>query len=111
MAAHVRTYSRLTKEVLTLLGAHIRLARKSRRMSEKKLADRIGVARSTLRAIERGDPGVAVGLVFEAAVIVGVPLFVSDASRIGTEIERVGDKLALLPHSIRQPRKESNDDF
>ena len=57
---------------------------------------------STLQKIERGDPTVNIGLVFEAAVIVGVPLFVPDRSRLAPYLERV-DKLALLPKSIRRP--------
>ena len=48
---------------------------------------------------------------FEAATLLGVPLFVEEPSRLASQIERVGDKLALLPQSIRRPRKEVNDDF
>ena len=64
-----RPYSRLTKEALTLLGAQVRLARKRRRMTEMELAERAGIARSTLQLIEKGDPRVEIGLVFEAATL------------------------------------------
>ena len=106
-----RSYSRLTGDALALLGAQIKLGRKSRRMPEKDLAARVGVARSTLQKIERGDPTVNIGLVFEAAVIVGVPLFVPDRSRLAPYLERVSDKLALLPKSIRTSRTAVRDDF
>ena len=61
-----RTYSAITKEALRLLSLQIKMARKERRMTEAELAERIGVARSTVQLIEKGAPTVAVGLVFEA---------------------------------------------
>ena len=106
-----RSYSRFTQEALALLGTRIKLGRKSRRMSEKDLAARVGIARSTLQKIERGDPAVNIGLVFEAAVIAGVPLFVPDRRRLAPYLERVSDKLALLPKSIRTSRTAVHDDF
>lgn len=111
MAEHIRTYSPATQEALHLMGGQIRLARKQRRMSEADLAARIGIARSTLQLIEKGHPKVEIGLVFEAATLLGVPLFVDEPSRLSSKIERVNDKLALLPKSIRRPRKEVKDDF
>lgn len=94
-----------------LLGKQIRLSRKTRRMSEHEFAARIGVARSTLQLIEKGDPKVEIGLVFEAATLVGVALFVPEATSLGPQIARMDDKLALLPHSVRPPRKQVKDDF
>jgi len=110
-AMPTRTYSRLTMEALALLGKQIKLARKSRRMSEKELAARVGIARSTLQKIEQGDPQVEIGLMFEAATITGAPLFEPEKTSLAPKLERVDDKIALLPHSIRKPRKEVNDDF
>lgn len=111
MAEHLRTYSRTTREALILLGQEIRLARKQRKMTEMNLAERIGIARSTLQLIEKGQPKVEIGLVFEAAALLGVPLFVDEPSRLAPEISRLDDKLALLPRSVRRPRKEARDDF
>ncbi|EQB33260.1 hypothetical protein M529_05555 [Sphingobium ummariense RL-3] len=111
MAEHLRTYSRTTGEALALLGRSIRLARKQRKMSEVDLAARIGIARGTLQAIEKGQPKVEIGLAFEAAALLGVPLFVDEPSRLAPEISRIDDKLALLPQSVRRPRSEPRDDF
>lgn len=111
MPSHLRTYSRLTHEALTLLGKQVRLARKQRRMSAADLAARIGIARSTLQLIEKGDPKVEIGLFFEAAVLNGVALFEPDVSSLRGQTERVDDKLALLPQSVRRPRREVKDDF
>ena len=111
MPAIPRSYSRLTEEALLLLGKQIRLARKRRRMSERDLAARIGIARSTLQLIEKGSPSVAIGLVLEAAVLTGVDLFVPDATTLAPQLERTEDKLALMPRSVRRPRREVDDDF
>ena len=109
MLSTLRTYSHLTEEALLLLGKQIRLARKRRRMSEHDLVARIGIARSTLQLIEKGHPSVAIGLVLEAAT--GVDLFVPEATTLAQQIERTDDKLALMPGSIRKPRREVDDDF
>lgn len=111
MSTTPRSYSRLTGEALRLLAGQIRLARKSHRMSEMDLAARIGVARSTLQLIEKGSPSVAVGLVFEAATVVGVPLFVPEATTLAPHLERIGDKLALMPKAIRKPTGPVYNDF
>lgn len=111
MSSRPRTYSRLTREALTLLGKQIKLARKGRRMSEHDLATRVGIARSTLQRLEKGDPTVEVGLVLEAATLTGVALFVPGASTLAPQIDRVDDKLVLMPGSIRKPPREVDDGF
>jgi transcriptional regulator with XRE-family HTH domain len=111
MPQQPRTYSRITRDVLTLLGGLIRIGRKRRKMSEADLAARVGIARSTLQLIEKGHPKVEIGLVFEAATLVGVPLFVDEPSRLASEHSRIDDKLALLPQSVRVPRSKVKDDF
>ena len=111
MPRRKRAYSRLAEEALRLLGKRIELARKGRRMSEHDLAARAGIARGTLRRLEKGDPTVAVGIVFEAAVLVGVDLFVPEATTLAPQIARTDDRLALMPGSIRKPRREVDDDF
>jgi len=106
-----RTYSKLTDQALTLFGQQIKLARKQRRMSEQDLASRIGVARATLQKIENGEPQVSIGTVFEAAVLVGVPLFDPEATSLRPHLDRIDDKLALMPTYIRTPKKDVKDDF
>lgn len=109
----VRAYSKMTKETARLLGLEIQLARKQRKMSESDLADRVGFSRKTLQKIEKGDLSISIGLVFEAAAVVGVKLFDPGPSRFSTamDIDRLKDKIALLPRRIRAPKFEdgSND--
>jgi len=111
MSEHKRSYSRSTQYALRLLGGAVKLARKERKMTERELAMRVGIARSTVQQIEKGDPRVEIGLVFEAASIVGVSLFEADERDLSSRLERVEDKLTLLPRSIRKPRREVRDDF
>lgn len=82
--------------------------RKQRKTSEADLTAPIDISHSTLQLIGTGISEVEVGLVFEAAVLVDVPLFSPDPLRTTSEIARVEDKLALLPQSAHRPRKESS---
>lgn len=111
--ALARTYSLITRQALELLGKQIRLARKQRRMTEADLAQRVGIARSTLQLVEKGDPKVEIGTVFEAAVLVGVSLFTPEgaASSLAPELGRLDASLQLLPKKVRHPVREVKDDF
>lgn len=106
-----RTYSRIAKEAAVLLGKEIRLARKERSWSEQSLAERIGVSRATLQKIEAGDMTVSIGLVLEAAVIVGLPLFPIENLSLSQSIRSTSDKLTLLPKRIRSKTGKVHDDF
>lgn len=107
----IRTYSNATEAALRLLGKQIRLARKQRRFSETAMAERVGIARSTLQLVEKGDPRVEIGLVFEAAIIAGVDLF-GEGGASASRLERIDDRLALLPKSVRPVRRTDDvDDF
>jgi transcriptional regulator with XRE-family HTH domain len=102
-------YSTVTHEAAELLGAGIRLARRERRWTVQELADRVGVTHTTIRKVERGDPTVALGTAFEAAAVLGVPLFHEDATRRSVEAGRLADRLAVLPKAVRAPAVD--DDF
>lgn len=103
--------SRRAAEAARLLGAQIRVARRERRWTQQELADRAAITSKTLGKIERGDPSVAVGTVFEVAALAGVPLFEEDRSRLRSELDRTLDRSALLPQRVRRRREEVKDDF
>jgi transcriptional regulator with XRE-family HTH domain len=105
-----RTYSPVTVEAARLLGARVRLARRERRWTLQELADRVGVTHVTMGKVERGDLTVGLGVAFEAAAVLGVPLFHEDRSRRSLEVGRVDDRLAVLPQLVRKP-VEVDDDF
>ena len=106
-----RHYSAYSRNVARLLGKQIRLGRKERRWTETELAGRAGISRATLQKIEKGDMSCKLGLVFEVAFLAGVALFQDDNERLESQLERVDDKLLLLPKSVRKSHKEVDDDF
>lgn len=97
-----RPYSRQTREAAVLLGQLIRAARIERRLSVRELGERIGASRDLVQRIEQGDPRVGLGVAFEAAVVVGVPLFDAEPSRLASERARVEEKLSLLPKAVHK---------
>jgi transcriptional regulator with XRE-family HTH domain len=106
-----RTYSKHAKDAVFLLGQHIKLGRKKRQWSEQNLAARAGISRVTLQKIEAGEMSPSIGLVFEVAALVGVPLFEQGSRALATSIELTQSKIALLPKRIKNPTKAVDDDF
>src|ERR1700710_3034810 len=109
MANHAHPLSSHATAAGQLLGARIQLARRERRWTLQELADRAGVTAVTMRKVERGDPSVRLGVAFEAATLTGVALFDPGPSRRRLEVERVDDRLAVLPRLVR--RRQVDDDF
>ncbi|MGD9696877.1 MAG: helix-turn-helix transcriptional regulator [Thermoleophilia bacterium] len=105
-----RTYTPRARDAARLLGAEIRAARTERRWTIDDLAERVGASRGTIGRLERGDMTVALGIAFEAAALVGVPLFHDDARRRALEAGRIEDRLSVLPKRVRRP-VEGDDDF
>ena len=110
MIKPIRTYSRETLRALAYLAAQISMARKERRFTEAEMAERAGIARSTLRAIEEGSAKVEIGLMLETAFLLGVPIF-GDEGVSGADLGRIRDRLALLPQAVRRRGKDIDDDF
>jgi len=106
-----RAYSKYAKEAVFLLGQHIQLGRKKHKWSEQNLAVRAGISRATLQKIEAGEMSPSIGLVFEVAALVGVPLFEQDSQALATSIELTQSKIALLPKRIKSKTKVVDDDF
>ncbi len=105
------SYSPHTKDALALLAATIATRRRARRMTMAELAVRVGTSVPTLRKIERADPTVAIGTVFEACSILGLDLFEDDNVRTRHLLERQRDRLALLPSRIRDHPEVYDDNF
>ena len=105
------TLSRYGREAVTMLGQLIRASRLTRKISVQDLADRVGVSRDMIRRIERGDPRCTIGIVFEAASVVGVTLFEADRDRLSEMVAEQDAKLSLLPKAVRQKKTAVKDDF
>jgi len=106
-----RPYSRYSIAAAQLLGAAIQLGRKERKFTTQDLANRAGISRGTLVKIEKGDMHCEIGLVFEVAALVGIKLFDATEGQLTIDIDRLNDKIALLPKSIRTHSQIVKDDF
>ena len=100
-----------TRAAVALLGAQIAAARKERSWTAAELAERVGVQPHTIGRLERGEPTVALGVVFEAAVIVGVPLFTADERELPALAAAAQQRLALLPARVTKPLVVIDDNF
>lgn len=108
------SFRKSAADAAAVLGQQIKAARFARRWTAAELAARVGVDRRTIAAIEAGDPAVSIGNVFNAADILGVPLFGAEDREELSRLRREGrDRLALLPTRVDAPRKkaELGDDF
>src|SRR3546814_320172 len=110
-ASKKRSYARYTIAAVELLGTLVQVERKSRRMTAQEMADRLGIDRSTLQRLERGDPKVELGLAFEACAILSIPLFEEDAQGITMRLDEMNKRLALLPSRLRPKQLSVSDDF
>lgn len=108
---YIRHYSRYALNALALMGAALRAARIERKLGTQALADRAGISRDMLYRIEKGDPRCEIGVVFELAAILGVPLFEPDPVVLEARHRQVKERLALLPKAVHAPRIGVKDDF
>ena len=60
------------KRLLQTLGEQIRYARLRRDLTTVQIAERAGIARTTLVKIERGDEGVALGQYYRVLIALGL---------------------------------------
>lgn len=106
-----RSYSRYSLQALRLLGGLLRAARIERKIGTQALAERAGISRDMLYRIEKGDPRCEIGVVFELAAILGVPLFEPEPGALAARSRALEERLALLPKAVHAPRTQVKDDF
>ncbi len=87
------------KRALTKLGSDIRAARLRRRIPTTLMAQRAFVTRTTLGKVEKGDPGVSLGIYATVLFILGM------ASRIEELADPRNDALGLQLDEERLPKR------
>jgi transcriptional regulator with XRE-family HTH domain len=60
------------EKILKELGVNVKLARKRRKLSRDQVAERAGIARSTLQLMEDGNPGVAMSNYLQVLFVLGL---------------------------------------
>ena len=91
------------QRVLKELGASIRMARLRRRFSASQVAERAGISRPTLRAIERGDSSVTLGGYANVLLCLGLEQDLAFVARDDVLGRKIQD--ADLPLRVRAPRR------
>lgn len=111
MAKRSRAYSRTVRQASELLGSQIKGARIERRWTVRELAERAGISTSTLLKVEGGNPTVTLGVAFDVATLVGVPLFDEGRDGLSAKLARQRERLALLPRRVRESGGELENEF
>lgn len=93
------------RRALSKLGHDIRDARRRRRIPSAVTAERASISRVTLLKVEKGDPGVAMGIYATVLFVLGLSHRLSDLAdpahdTIGLQLEE-----EHLPERIRTARK------
>ncbi len=106
MGRRAATVMPQTQKILSQLGEQIRLARLRRHLPSELVAERAGISRQTVTAIEKGSPSVAFGAY--AAVLHALGGLEQDLLLVAKD-DALGRKLQDLdlPQRQRAPRKDS----
>jgi transcriptional regulator with XRE-family HTH domain len=88
-----------SKIALERLGQDIRSARLRRGVAVSDLAVRAGTSSSTIARLEKGDPGVGIGVLADILVAIGL------VERLADLIDTRKDDLGLALIAERQPRR------
>lgn len=87
------------RKALTKLGGDIAVARKRRRLTMAIVAERAFIGRNTLTRVERGDPGVSLGIYTTILFVLGL------AGRIGDLADPLTDTVGLSLEEERLPQR------
>jgi len=92
------------KRALKQLGEQFKLARLRRKLSMKQVAERANISKATLWRIEKGDPGVSLGNLYQVLIALGLE---KDLLLLAADDE-LGRKLqdADLSTKKRAPKKD-----
>jgi DNA-binding XRE family transcriptional regulator len=95
------------RRALRKLGHDIREARLRRRIPVAVAAERASISRVTLNKIEKGDPGVALGIYATVLFVLGMVDRLSDLADVKHDATGLQLEEELLPQRIRtaRPRK------
>jgi len=87
------------RRILLVVGQHIKIARKRRRMSEQRLADLAYTSRRTIQRLEAGEPGVGIGILLSTLMILNLE---KDMLKIAHPDE---DRHGLFLETARLPKR------
>jgi len=100
-------YTQKQKNILATLGENIKLARLRRKLSIRSMAERAGIATSTLGNIEDGSPSVSLGSYLQVLSVLKLEddlLLLADNDPAGRQIQDAG-----LIVKKRAPKKKNSE--
>lgn len=93
MKSKGKSFTQKQQKILATLGENIKLARLRRKLSIRSMAERAGIATSTLGNIEQGSPSVSLGNYLQVLSILRLEddlLLLADKDPIGRQIQDAG---------------------
>lgn len=93
------------RRALRKLGRDIREARLRRRITAATVADRASISRTTLVKLEKGDPGVSIGIFATVLFVLGMDDRLSDLADIRRDEQGLALDEDRLPKRIRPMRR------
>lgn len=106
-----RQYLSSTADAAHVFGLQLVSARRQQRRTSTEVAERAGITRVTLSHVEHGEPSVAIGIYFEVAAVLALPLFGAERSELAELAARGEKELALLPRRVRRRVVTVDDNF
>jgi transcriptional regulator with XRE-family HTH domain len=97
------------KRALSKLGGDIRNARLRRRIPTALMAERAFITRPTLLKVERGDPGVSLGIYATILFILGLTERLSDLADVRADDTGLALEEERLPKRIRSRTTTSKE--
>jgi DNA-binding XRE family transcriptional regulator len=93
---------------LRKLGSDIRDARRRRRIPTRTMAQRASISPTTLAKLEKGDPGVQMGIYATVLFILGLTSRLADLADIRKDETGLQLEEELLPQRIRSSSSSSS---
>jgi len=80
-------------------GNDLSLARRRRRFSQQSMAERIGISVSSLRRLEKGDPGISWGTIARALYVLG------EINKLNDMLDTANDNIGLILMDEQLPQR------
>jgi transcriptional regulator with XRE-family HTH domain len=106
------SYSAEVGQRVKQLGGRIRIARTRRGLSIVELADKVGINRNTLNALELGKPGVALTVFLSVLWALGLEKTLDSLADPEADLHGKALEASRLPKRVRKrPSAEADYDF
>lgn len=90
---------------MAALGENLRLARLRRGFSASIVAERAGISKPTLSAVEHGDPAVSFGVIANVLFVLGLDADLDGLARDDELGRKLQDAQLTVPRRVRRKTK------